>query len=96
MNENHRLVDEMMTYCGFTDGAGWANNMLIKVALENGALGAKLTGAGGGGSVFALTRPGEENGLAEAWREAAAEHGLEQAWIYQPRISPQGLLISEG
>jgi galactokinase/mevalonate kinase-like predicted kinase len=45
MNVNHRLVNDMMTYCGFTDGAGWANNLCIQVALENGALGAKLTGA---------------------------------------------------
>ncbi len=60
MNQNHRLVNDMMTYCGFNDGAGWANNLCIETALKNGALGAKLTGAGGGGSVFALTRPGEE------------------------------------
>jgi len=59
MNENHTQVNEMMNYCGFIDGAGWANNLLIKVALQNGALGAKLTGAGGGGSVFALVQPGE-------------------------------------
>lgn len=51
----------MMTYCGFEDGAGWANNLLIDVARQNGALGAKLTGAGGGGSVFALPEPGKEN-----------------------------------
>ena len=95
MNENHGVVDQMMSYCGFTDGAGWANNLLIQVALENGALGAKLTGAGGGGSVFALTRPGEENRLVEVWNKAAAENGLEKAWIYQPKISNQGLLIRE-
>ncbi|MFQ5811598.1 MAG: hypothetical protein ACE5I2_00160 [Anaerolineae bacterium] len=32
--------------------------VLIQAALAAGALGAKLTGAGRGGSVFALARPG--------------------------------------
>jgi glucuronokinase len=30
MGENHHLVDEMMRYCGFDDGAGWANNLFIQ------------------------------------------------------------------
>jgi len=57
MNENHRLVNEMMRYCGFEQGAGEANNRIIAAGLSAGALGAKLTGAGGGGSVFMITRP---------------------------------------
>jgi mevalonate kinase len=93
MNENHGLVNEMMAYCGFTDGAGWANNLLIKTALANDALGAKLTGAGGGGSVFALTRPGQEGKLMEVWRQTAAEAGLTSARIYRPHISRQGLVV---
>jgi len=93
MNNNHRLVDEMMAYCGFADGAGWANNLLIETALANGALGAKLTGAGGGGSVFALTRPGQEGTLMEVWRRTADEAGLTSARIYRPNISRQGLVI---
>ena len=93
MNENHRLVNEMMAYCDFTDGAGWANNLLIETALANGALGAKLTGAGGGGSVFALTRPGQEGKLMEVWRQTAAEAGLTSARIYRPHISRQGLVV---
>jgi galactokinase/mevalonate kinase-like predicted kinase len=93
MNQNHRLVNEMMAYSDFTDGAGWANNLLIETALENGALGAKLTGAGGGGSVFALTRPGQEGRLMELWRKVAAEAGLASARIYRPHIARQGLVI---
>jgi D-glycero-alpha-D-manno-heptose-7-phosphate kinase len=95
MNRNHHLVDEMMTYCGFEDGAGWANNLLIDTALKNGALGAKLTGAGGGGSVFALTQPGEENNLAEVWQRAADEAGLTNAQIIRPQISRRGLIITK-
>jgi len=93
MNVNHRLVDEMMTYCGFTDGAGWANNLCIQVALESGALGAKLTGAGGGGSVYALVNPGEEQNLINAWEQTAQEANLAHARIYCPRISRRGLSI---
>jgi galactokinase/mevalonate kinase-like predicted kinase len=91
MTENHRLVNEMMAYCCFEDGAGWANNLLIETALSNGALGAKLTGAGGGGSVFALVNPGQEGKLMELWRQTAIDAGLTSARIYRPNISRQGL-----
>lgn len=93
MNDNHRLVNEMMVYCGFSDGAGWANNLLIETALKNGALGAKLTGAGGGGSVFALTRPGEEHRLADPWGRAIDSAGLTNARIGLPRVSTDGLVV---
>jgi mevalonate kinase len=93
MNQNHCVVDEMMTYCGFADGAGWANNLLIQTALVNGALGAKLTGAGGGGSVFAITQPGTESKLMEVWEKTITKAGLEKARIYRPRIARQGLMI---
>ena len=95
MNENHRWVDEMMTYCGFEDGAGWANNLLIDIARKNGALGAKLTGAGGGGSVFALPQPGEEGRLIIAWEQAIKDAKLTKAQIYCPQISRQGLMVSK-
>jgi galactokinase len=93
MNENHAWVNQMMTYCGFEDGAGWVNNLLIDIALKNGAIGAKLTGAGGGGSVFALPRPGENNKLLSAWKTTIEEAGLTNAQIYFPKISRQGLTI---
>ncbi len=92
MNDNHHAVDKMMRYCGFEDGAGWANNLFIEIALQNGALGAKLTGAGGGGSVFALVQPGDEERLAITWQHAADERGLTEAWVYRPRIARQGLV----
>ncbi len=95
MTKNHHLVDEMMTYCGFTDGAGWANNLLIETALKNGALGAKLTGAGGGGSVFALSPPGGETKLMNAWKETADEAGMSSASVYRVKIARQGLSIEQ-
>ena len=93
MNKNHDAVDKMMAYCGFEDGAGWANNLLIKTALENGAYGAKLTGAGSGGSVFAIANPDSMDSLRASWETAAKQSGLDNAQIYQPRISRQGLFI---
>lgn len=93
MTRNHQHVDAMMAYCGFADGAGWANNRLIDVAMAQGALGAKLTGAGGGGSVFALVRPGEEAGLVAAWERTCAENGLDRALVYVPEITGEGITI---
>lgn len=48
MNENHRIVAEL-------GGSGPANEHLIRVANDAGALGAKLAGAGGGGTILVLT-----------------------------------------
>jgi galactokinase len=95
MNENHRFVDEMMHYCGFNDGAGQVNNLFIQKALENGALGAKLTGAGGGGSVLALVLPEDEPNLISAWQETARQHNLHDAQIYPLKIAGQGLKIED-
>lgn len=93
MKENHRLVNEMMHYCGFDQGVGWANNLLIDTALRNGALGAKLTGAGGGGSVFALVEPGQEERMIRILRQRAQEAGLSMAQVFQCRIAHQGLTV---
>jgi len=43
---------------------------LCRLARDAGALGAKLTGAGGGGAVIAV---GDEDAIAAAWREAGFE-----------------------
>jgi glucuronokinase len=93
MDENHRLVDEMMHYCEFEDGAGWANNLFIQAAKENGALGAKLTGAGGGGSVFALVSPGEERQMMSLWQKTALDNRLDEAQVFQITIAKQGLMV---
>jgi mevalonate kinase len=51
MNENHRQLQEIQVSCEELD-------QLVSLAQENGALGAKLTGGGGGGCMVALT-PGK-------------------------------------
>ncbi|MFN8641249.1 MAG: hypothetical protein U0802_06175 [Candidatus Binatia bacterium] len=73
IDRNQDLVDEMMAQCGFRSGAGDAVRALVAAARAAGALGAKLTGAGGGGAVFALPPPGGAERLADALRPLASE-----------------------
>jgi len=47
MNENHAIQRDL-------GGSGEDNERLIRKALDHGALGAKLAGAGGGGTIIAL------------------------------------------
>lgn len=93
MNENHRLVNAMMEYCGFQAGAGEVNNQVIQLGRELGALGAKLTGAGGGGSVFFVTSPGGEEELASGLQKKLKKLGYEQAMVWTPSIVRQGAVI---
>lgn len=77
MNENHALVAEL-------GGSGPANEALIAAARAAGAWGAKLAGAGGGGTIIALTDAPDRVG--KALLEAGADS------LYTPRPSP-GLTI---
>jgi galactokinase/mevalonate kinase-like predicted kinase len=72
MHENHALQREL-------GGSGEANERLIAAALGAGALGAKLAGAGGGGTIVALAPPGEAAKLEDALRAAGA------ASLHRPR-----------
>lgn len=47
MNQNHKLLQEITV-------SGEVNDKLVKIALNNGAIGAKMTGTGRGGLVIAL------------------------------------------
>lgn len=93
MNENHRLADEMMRYCGFTSGAGAENNLLIEAALDHGALGAKLTGAGGGGSIFALAAPEKTDDMVAFLARVAGEKGLDGSVVRKCTIARKGLTV---
>ncbi len=64
MNENHFIQRSL-------GGSGPQNDYLIDICLANGALGAKLAGAGHGGTIVALTL--EPDRTVQALREARAE-----------------------
>jgi galactokinase/mevalonate kinase-like predicted kinase len=74
MNENHAIQRDL-------GGSGESNERLIAAALEAGALGAKLAGAGHGGTIIALWPWPEATQLEEALHEAGASaiHRLEVA-----------------
>lgn len=67
MNENHAMVANL-------GGSGPANDRLIEAARKAGAWGAKLAGAGGGGTILALTDDVER--VSAALMEAGAERLL--------------------
>ena len=75
MNENHALVREL-------GGSGEPNEKLIAAALAAGALGAKLAGAGDGGTIVALWPFADAAPLEAALRRAGA------AALYRPRPEP--------
>ena len=49
MNQNHKLLQEITV-------SGDINDKLVEVALQNGAIGAKMTGTGRGGLVISLAK----------------------------------------
>ncbi|MFQ6113669.1 MAG: hypothetical protein ACE5NG_06210 [bacterium] len=65
MNENHAIQRNL-------GGSGESNEQLISAALEAGALGAKLAGAGEGGTIIALWPDDDEEPLEQALRSAGA------------------------
>ncbi len=73
MIENHEIQREL-------GGSGPENDRLIQAALDGGALGAKLAGAGGGGTIIALTHNPEP--VIEAMKQAGASR------ILYPKPSP--------
>lgn len=64
MDRNHSIVRDL-------GGSGDANEALIAAALDGGAMGAKLAGAGGGGTIVALTL--EPDRTIAALKSAGAE-----------------------
>jgi galactokinase/mevalonate kinase-like predicted kinase len=65
MYENHAIQRDL-------GGSGPSNERLISAALGAGALGAKLAGAGDGGTVIALWPWPDVQPLEDAWRAAGA------------------------
>jgi galactokinase/mevalonate kinase-like predicted kinase len=66
MNENHEIQRRL-------GGSGESNDRLIRAALDAGAPGAKLAGAGHGGTIVALWPDEDRSSLERALLEAGAE-----------------------
>jgi hydroxymethylglutaryl-CoA reductase len=72
-NNDLERLGELMNVCqGLLNGlqvSSWELEEMIQIARENGALGAKLTGGGGGGSMIALC-PDNAEDVIRAMRDA--------------------------
>jgi galactokinase/mevalonate kinase-like predicted kinase len=77
MNENHAIQRDL-------GGSSECNERLIEAALAHGALGAKLAGAGHGGTVIILTED------VEAMRKALQSIGVDKIILPRPA---EGLII---
>lgn len=75
MNENHAIQRDL-------GGSGESNERLIAAALEAGAVGAKLAGAGDGGTIIALWPAADVRPLEEALVQAGASQ------VYRLAVSP--------
>ena len=72
--KNTEIMNKVMKEAGFEYGIGLANNILIKIIEEHpDVYAAKLTGAGGGGSVFALVNPYRIDSVKIYWKEKLNE-----------------------
>lgn len=65
LTENHQRLQELGVSCPELDH-------LVNAALQNGALGAKLSGGGRGGNMIALVEEGQAARVADALRRAGA------------------------
>lgn len=70
LSENHKLLQTMGVSSPELD-------TLVAAAHNAGALGAKMSGAGWGGVMFALTEPSDSNAIAQALKNAGAARVLE-------------------
>ena len=72
--KNTEIMNEVMEIAEFEYGIGLANNILIKLIEDDPKVyGVKLTGAGGGGSVFALVDPKSGNKIMREWESRLNE-----------------------
>ncbi len=78
MSANHDLLRTLGVSCKELD-------KLVEVGLQAGALGAKLSGAGGGGNMIALVRTGDEERIAARLREKGA------VWTRSTTVLPLGV-----
>ncbi len=72
--QNTIIMNRIMKDAGFEYGIGLANNILIEIIEEHPEVyAAKLTGAGGGGSVFALVNANKLETILNYWKDRLNE-----------------------
>lgn len=82
--ENTRIMNNIMEQAGFEYGVGLVNNILIKLVEEHiDVYAAKLTGAGNGGSVFALINPDKIETILDYWKLKLIEIIKEKKILFQ-------------
>jgi len=68
--ENTLIMNTLMNNAGFRHGIGLVNNFLIQLIEDHpDVFAVKLTGAGGGGSVFALVNPNKIDDILIEWQK---------------------------
>ena len=97
-NDAWRIGDLMNINHGLLSGIGVSTmklEILVHTARQNGALGAKLTGAGGGGCMIALAEEPDIANIEKAirrrksdsYRVALTEQGVTSRWIEDDEIA---------
>jgi mevalonate kinase len=86
MNENQHYLKNHLRISGDCPVSPSRLDDLIDASLKAGALGAKLSGSGGGGCMIALCEPGDETKIARAIGEAGGEP-------YITKVVDQGVRI---
>ena len=72
--ENTRIMNNIMREAGFKYGIGLVNNILIEIIEDHpDVYAAKLTGAGAGGSIFALVNPDKILNIKNYWKRKLSE-----------------------
>jgi galactokinase/mevalonate kinase-like predicted kinase len=71
---NSEIMNMIMVYAGFKYGIGLANNFLIDLVKDHqDVYSVKLTGAGGGGSIFTLSEPSKIDLILSFWKKRLEE-----------------------
>jgi len=86
MNENQRYLSKYLKVSGDCPISASNLDKLINASLKAGALGAKLSGSGGGGCMIALCQPEDVSKVARAIREAGGE-------THTSKVAEEGLRV---